>query len=70
MNIEAILIGLFSVAHTPEQAQHAAREIMRQHAHELAEMQRTNCDKVTCGPYEAQCACKDQADLIDPEVSS
>lgn len=40
VNIEAILIGLFSVAHTPEQAEHAAREVLRQHAHELAGQQR------------------------------
>lgn len=33
---------------------------------ELAERQRKNCQDVTCGPYEAQCACSDQADLIDP----
>jgi hypothetical protein len=46
-----------------------AEQLVDAYAHELAEKQRTNCDKVTCGPYEAQCACKDQADLIDPEVS-
>jgi hypothetical protein len=30
-NIEAILIGLLSVAHTREQAEHAARTVLRDH---------------------------------------
>ncbi|WAL93949.1 hypothetical protein [Streptomyces sp. Je 1-369] len=38
--IEAILIGLLSVPHTPEQAKHAAKEVMRQHAEELADRPR------------------------------
>ncbi|MBP5870882.1 hypothetical protein [Streptomyces scabiei] len=40
VNIEAILIGLLSVAHTPEQAEHAAKTVLGDHAHELAEQQR------------------------------
>lgn len=67
VNIEAILIGLFSVAHTPEQAQHAAREVMRQYAHELAEKIRAHEWRECCGA-----GCSDLApagaDLIDPEV--
>ncbi|MCX5598385.1 hypothetical protein OOK29_09570 [Streptomyces phaeochromogenes] len=39
-NVEAILIGLLSVAHTPEQAAHAAKEVLRQHAEQLADRQR------------------------------
>ncbi|MFB7707945.1 hypothetical protein [Streptomyces sp. NPDC056105] len=75
MNIEAILIGLFSVAHTPEQAQHAATEVMRQHAHELAEQQRLHFG-VGGAPVPAHCDprcdfCRGvtaAANLIDPEV--
>lgn len=37
MNVEAILIGLLSVAHTPEQAEHAAKTALSLHAHQLAE---------------------------------
>jgi hypothetical protein len=37
-------------------------------AHNLAEAIRENCQKVTCGPTEEQCACGEQADLIDPEA--
>lgn len=40
VNVHAILVGLLSVAHTPEQADHAAKEVLRQDAHELAEQQR------------------------------
>lgn len=69
MNIEAILIGLFSVAHTPEQAQHAAREIMRLHAHELAEKIRKqrheSHDHVSCLPCFIY---GEAASLISPEV--
>jgi ribosomal protein L9 len=36
-NIEAILVGLLSVTHTREQAEHAARTVLRDHAHQLAE---------------------------------
>ncbi|MFI8439970.1 hypothetical protein ACIGKG_05040 [Streptomyces rochei] len=65
MNVEAILIGLLSVAHTPEQAQHAARTVLRDHAHQLAELLREKCD---CGDVgTCRCPC---ADLIDPEVPS
>lgn len=37
VNIQAILVGLLSVSHTPDQADHAAREVLDQHASELAE---------------------------------
>lgn len=63
VNIHAILIGLLSVSHTPEQADHAAREVLNQHAHELAEQLRQQCK---CGGMgRCYCPC---ADLIDPEV--
>lgn len=39
-NMHAILVGLLSVSHTPAQAEHAAREVLDQHAHGLAEQQR------------------------------
>ncbi|WP_420032286.1 hypothetical protein ACN2WE_05335 [Streptomyces sp. cg28] len=74
-NVEAILIGLFSVAHTPAQAEHAAREVLRQHAHELAERQRLHFG-VGGAPIPAHCDprcdfCRGvtaAADHIDPEV--
>jgi hypothetical protein len=75
VNIEAILIGLFSVAHTPEQAEHAARTWMRAHAHQLAEQQRKHfihrepewtADYVRGLDDGLDAA----ADLIDPEVQS
>ncbi|MEU1497327.1 hypothetical protein [Streptomyces sp. NPDC005732] len=67
VNIEAILIGLLSVAHTPEQAQHAAQEVMRQHAHELAEQLRADAatgDKSGLTRIYYRSA----ADRIDPEA--
>lgn len=75
VNIEAILIGLFSVAHTPAQAEHAAREVMRMHAHELAQQQRFHFG-VAGAPIPAHCEprcdfCRGviaAADHIDPEV--
>lgn len=72
-NIEAILIGLLSVAHTPEQAKHAARTVLRDHAHQLAEQIRQDARARHDRDYSdnrifrltgAQAA----ADLIDPEV--
>lgn len=47
-----------------------AERLVNDFAHELAEQQRKNCQEVTCGPTEAQCACWDQADLIDPKVQT
>ncbi|MER5843233.1 hypothetical protein ABT099_23635 [Streptomyces prasinus] len=77
MNIEAILIGLLSTAHTPEQAEHAARTVLRQHAHQLAEQiredTRASLTRVTAtngadwGRTWAQ-GRERAADLIDPEV--
>jgi hypothetical protein len=75
VNIEAILIGLFSVAHTPEQAEHAAREVLRQHAHELAGQQRAYFGvggvprRAHCDPNCDFCrGVTEAANLIDPEV--
>ncbi|CAL9664491.1 hypothetical protein SUDANB1_07140 [Streptomyces sp. enrichment culture] len=75
INIEAILIGLFSVAHTPEQAEHAARTVLRDHAHQLAELQRHHFG-IGNAPVRAHCdpdcdfcqGVTSAADLIDPEV--
>jgi hypothetical protein len=44
MNVEAILIGLFSATHTPEQAEHAAKTVLGLHAHQLAEEIRADRD--------------------------
>lgn len=73
-NIEAILIGLLSVAHTPEQAQQAARTALRDHAHQLAEKQRAH---LRHQGYDTSCVCEscsaclatEYIDLIDPEVT-
>jgi hypothetical protein len=75
VNIEAILIGLLSVAHTPEQAEHAARTVLDQHAHQLAEQQRHhfgvgNTPKIRahCDPDCDYCrGVTDAANHIDPE---
>jgi hypothetical protein len=45
VNVHAILLGLFSVAHTPEGAEHAARTVLEIHAHELAQQQRAEADR-------------------------
>lgn len=75
VNIEAILIGLFSIKHTPEGAAHAAKEVMRQHAHELAEKQRRHDEAEPIDYRETQAwrdgysdGIQEAADLIDPEV--
>jgi hypothetical protein len=76
-NIEAVLIGLFSVAHTPEQAEHAAKTVMRDHAHQLAEQQRRHFG-IGNAPVRAHCdpdcdfcqGVTSAADLIDPGVPS
>lgn len=63
-NIEAMLTGLLSVAHTPERAEHAARSVLDQHAHQLAERAR----KAECCGADV-CACREiVADAVDPEV--
>lgn len=79
MNIEAILTGLLSVAHTPDQAAHAARTVLRDHAHQLAEQireeTRASLTRVTAtngadwGRTWAQ-GRERAADLIDPEAQS
>ncbi|MFE4671069.1 hypothetical protein [Streptomyces sp. NPDC056723] len=75
MNVEAILIGLFSAAHTPERAQHAATEVMRQHAHELAEKIRVDAQAQHDRSYSDNRifelkGARNAANLIDPEVKS
>jgi hypothetical protein len=61
--MHAILVGLLSVAHTPEQADHAARSVLEQHAHELGEQLRRQCE---CGGMgRCYCPC---GDLIDPKA--
>lgn len=67
--MHAILVGLLSVSHTPEQADHAARSVLDEHAHELAEKQRKDLD------YDSGDATPDfiagrlsGADLIDPKA--
>lgn len=71
-NIEAVLIGLLSVAHTPEQAEHAARTVLRDHAHQLAEQQRDHAETEWPGDDSPSVLRRviagRMADLIDPEV--
>lgn len=74
VNVEAILIGLLSVAHSPEQAEHAAKTVLGDHAHQLAEQQRHHFG-VRGAPIRAHCdpdcdfcqGVTSAADLIDPE---
>ncbi|MEU9415141.1 hypothetical protein [Streptomyces sp. NPDC048272] len=74
INVEAILIGLLSVAHTPEQAEHAAKEVLSIHAHGLADLQREfarkryNDDSPPI-PYAGYLGMMDAADSIDPEAA-
>jgi hypothetical protein len=74
VNMHSILVGLLSIAHTPEQADHAARTVLRDHAHQLALQQRHHFG-VTGAPIPAHCKprcdyCRGvaaAADLIDPK---
>lgn len=68
MNIEAILIGLLSTAHTPEQAEHAAKEVLSLHAHQLAEQQRLRMDELDLTGQKARIVGR-IVDLIDPEAA-
>lgn len=72
VNMQAILIGLFSVTHTPEQAEHAANEVLSQHAHELAKQIRKERDAadVPGSPFTPHMArgADWAADLIDPQA--
>jgi hypothetical protein len=64
-NPHTTLVALFSVAHTPEQAEHAAKTVLELHAHYLAEQIR----QTPCDPGVDVCACcAKAADAIDPEV--
>lgn len=75
VNMHAILVGLLSVSHTREQADHSARSVLEQHAHQLAEQQRHHFG-VGDAPVKAHCAtgcnfCQgvsSAADLIDPKA--
>lgn len=75
VNIHAILVGLLSVSHTPEQADHAARSVLEQHAHELAERQRKVHDEQRpyfhggqpCKPW-WDCSVRKVIDSIDPQA--
>jgi hypothetical protein len=74
VNPHTTLVALFSVTHTPEQAEHAAKEILRQHARYLAEQQRNHFG-IGDAPVRAHCdpdcdfcqGVTSAADLIDPE---
>lgn len=78
--MHAILVGLLSVSHTPEQADHAAREVLKQHAHELAEQQRRWADEENFilpvevdgrdVPTIARQVARILADLINPEAQT
>jgi hypothetical protein len=71
INVEAILVGLLSVAHTPEQAEHAAKEVLRIHAHELAEQIRGFSWSSGCasGCCDDERGAEKAADLIDLATS-
>lgn len=64
-NMHAILVGLLSVAHTRDQAEHAAREVLAQHAHQLAEAIRQ--DTSVMGEAGDQYALL-YANVIDPKA--
>lgn len=73
MNVEAILIGLLSVTHTPDQAAHAAKEALRQHAEQLADRQHKHFMPRQPGWTAEYIRGLDDgldaaADLIDPEA--
>lgn len=63
VNVHAVLVGLLSMPHTPEQADHAARTVLELHAHELAKQLRQQCEYGGMG----RCCCP-CADLIDPQA--
>lgn len=65
VSMQAILVGLLSVSHTPEQADHAARTVLDQHAHVLAEQIRAA--DLEWGRVPDMDA-RDAADLIDPKA--
>lgn len=73
VNMQAILVGLLSVSHTPDQANHAAREVLKQHAHELAQKQRALADANDELDHNHHRYCfseavREVADVIDPEA--
>ncbi|MDX2697014.1 hypothetical protein [Streptomyces ipomoeae] len=73
VNVHAILVGLLSVGHTPEQADHAARSVLEQHAHELAKQQRALADANDELDHDHHVygfseAVRQAADLIDPKA--
>lgn len=68
VNMHAILVGLFSVAHTPEQADHAARSVLDQHAHELAKQQHAYAEAENGEPGCWHDGAHAAARLIDPEA--
>lgn len=74
VNMHAILVGLLSVSHTPEQADHAARSVLEQHAHELAEEIRERYGQPRWEGDEPEYAygynagTHDAADRIDPKA--
>lgn len=68
VNMHAILVGLLSVSHTPEQADHAARSVLDQHAHQLAEEIREWAKEDGGAPeYGSIDNVLEAADRIDPE---
>ncbi|MFD8949482.1 hypothetical protein ACFV0B_11565 [Streptomyces xanthophaeus] len=71
INVEAILVGLLSVSHTPEQAEHAAREVLSIHAKQLAEKQRAWADSFGATPAQQAVASivREAAALIAPEAA-
>lgn len=66
VNMHAVLVGLLSVTHTRAQAEHAAREVLNQHAYELAKQIRETA--ANWGGVPGMDA-RDAADLIEPAVT-
>lgn len=67
LNPHTTLVALFSVAHTPEKAEHAATEILRQHAHYLAEQLRNDAAAGDKSGF-TRIYYRAAADRIDPQA--
>jgi hypothetical protein len=75
VNPHTTLVALFSVAHTPDQAEHAAKTVLELHAHYLAEQQRNRFGVGDAPVLRAHCdpdcdfcqGVTSAANLIDPE---
>ena len=68
VDLRSMLVALFSVAHTRAQADHAARSVLDQHAHQLAALLRTAAERDrTHGAGNLVDGLDEAADLIKPQ---